>query len=98
MAEALKPDLTLLDIGLPNLNGIEAAKRIRQIVPGSRIVCLTQNSDEDIMRTALKPGPRDMSSRQVPEPKSCLRWLVVLGGSGFVSGIKRGRVLKRWDV
>jgi len=52
-ASELKPDLILLDIGLPGLNGIEAAKQIRQAVPGAKILFLTLNSDPDVARVAL---------------------------------------------
>ena len=55
-AEALKPDLIVLDIGLPKLNGIEAARQIRQFSPNSRIVFLSQNNDLDIVRAALSTG------------------------------------------
>ena len=54
--EDLKPDLILLDIGLPKLNGIEAAKRIRQCSPRSKIIFLSQNSDLDVVRAALGTG------------------------------------------
>ena len=54
--EELKPDLILLDIGLPKLNGIEAAGRIRQLSPNSRIVFLTQYNDRDVVRAALSTG------------------------------------------
>ena len=55
-AQELQPDLILLDIGLPNLNGLEAAKAIRQIAPKARIIFLTQNSDKEIVQAALSTG------------------------------------------
>ena len=55
-AEDLKPDLILLDIGLPKLNGIEAAQQIRQLSPNSRIVFVSQNRDPDVIRAALGTG------------------------------------------
>jgi len=55
-AGALKPDLIVLDIGLPNLNGIQAARQIRKVSPLSRIVFLTQESSADAVREALDLG------------------------------------------
>ena len=55
-AEELKPDLVVLDIGLPKLNGIEAARQIRRVFPNSKIVFLSQNNDLDVVRAALSTG------------------------------------------
>jgi|SRR5271155_23543 len=55
-AEELKPDLILLDIGLPTLNGIEAARQIRSLAPESKIIFLTQESSADVVREALSLG------------------------------------------
>ncbi len=55
-AEELKPDLIVLDVGLPNLSGIEAARQIRQRSPNSEIIFLSQNSDLDVVRAALGTG------------------------------------------
>src|ERR1700722_2806548 len=55
-AEELKPDLILLDIGLPTLNGIEAARRIRKLSPDSKIIFLSQESAADVIETALSLG------------------------------------------
>ena len=55
-AEALKPDLILLDIGLPELSGIEAARRIRTLSPMSKIIFLSQESSADVVEAALNTG------------------------------------------
>jgi DNA-binding NarL/FixJ family response regulator len=52
----LKPDLIVLDIGLPKLNGIEAARRIRKLVPESKILFLSQVSDAYVVHEALSLG------------------------------------------
>jgi len=55
-AVELKPDLILLDIGLPTLNGIEAARQIRKFAPESKIVFVSQESSADIVQEALSLG------------------------------------------
>jgi len=58
MAQALEPTVILLDIGLPKLNGIEAAKRINQSTPGTKIIFLTKENDADIVKHALSTGAK----------------------------------------
>jgi len=55
-SEELQPDLILLDIGLPTISGIEAARRIRKVAPKSKILFLTQELDVDVARVALSDG------------------------------------------
>jgi len=57
-AEKLQPDLILLDIGLPTLNGIEAARRIRKLSPQSKIIFVSQESSVDVVRETLATGAR----------------------------------------
>ena len=55
-AEELQPDLIVLDIGLPSLNGIEAARRIRKLSPKSKILFVSQESSADVVQEALALG------------------------------------------
>jgi|SRR5579871_3620339 len=55
-AEAVKPDVVVLDIAMPNLGGIEAAERIAAASPQTRIVILSMHSDEGYVLRALKAG------------------------------------------
>jgi len=89
-AEDLKPDLIVLDIGLPKLNGIEAARRIRHLSPSSTIVFLSQNNDPDVVRAALSTGAlgyvqkTDVRSDLLPAIEA------VLQGRQFVSSNIKG--------
>lgn len=58
MAGSLKPDVLVMDIGMPNLNGIEAARRITDAHPAIAIVMLSMHSDEGYVLRALKAGAR----------------------------------------
>jgi DNA-binding NarL/FixJ family response regulator len=84
-AVELQPDLILLDIGLPGLNGIEVARQIRSLVPQSNIIFLTQESSADVVEEALSLGARGY----VVKIKAAIELLTaveqVLLGETFVS-------------
>ena len=55
-AAALHPDLILLDIGLPKLNGLEAARQIRKVAPAAKILFISQEFSFDVVEAALRAG------------------------------------------
>src|SRR3954463_12062894 len=57
-AKELKPDLILLDVGLPTLNGIGAARQIRKFIPHVKIIFVTQESSAELAEEAFNSGGR----------------------------------------
>lgn len=55
-ATALKPDVILLDVAMPGMNGIAAAKRLRTTAPGSKVVILTVHQEEEYVYETLRAG------------------------------------------
>jgi DNA-binding NarL/FixJ family response regulator len=58
LATSLKPDLVLLDIGMPNLNGLEAARQILATSPNAAILILTMHDSDNVIREVLRAGAR----------------------------------------
>lgn len=84
-ARELRPELILLDIGLPNLNGLEAARQIHKLVPESKILFASENRDWEIVEEALRIGAlgylvkSDAAKELLPAVESILK------GKQFVS-------------
>lgn len=86
-AKELKPDLILLDIGLPRLNGIEAARQIRELAPESKIIFLSQESSPDIIQEALSLGARGYIVKTHAANELLTAIDAVMSGNRFVGSI-----------
>ena len=84
-AEELQPDLILLDIGLPTINGIEAAHRLSRLVPAARILFVSQNLDADVVATALGNGAKGYVRKENALTDLIPAVEAVLRGDRFVS-------------
>jgi DNA-binding NarL/FixJ family response regulator len=83
--EELKPDLVILDIGLPRLNGIEAARQIHRLTPESRIIFLSQESSPDVVQVALNLGAWGYVVKTRAGSDLLAAVDTILGGKRFVS-------------
>ncbi len=84
-AEALQPDLILLDINLPKLHGFEVAKEVRRLVPHAKLLFVSQESSPDIVRTALSLGALGYVQKMSAATDLLAAVEAVLGGQRFVS-------------
>jgi DNA-binding NarL/FixJ family response regulator len=84
-AEELKPDLILLDIGLPTLNGIEAARQIRQLSPDSKIIFVSQESSRKVVQEALSLGAQGYVVKAMAAHELLAAVEAVIAGKQFVS-------------
>jgi DNA-binding NarL/FixJ family response regulator len=84
-AAELKPDLILLDMDLPDLNGLQVAKRIREALPIAKVLFVSQLQDADVIATALNSGAcgyllkMDAAAELLPAIKATLQ------GQQFIS-------------
>jgi len=85
LAKSLKPDVVVMDIGMPNLNGIEAAHQMTEESPGLAIVMLSMHSDESYVLRALKAGARGYLLKDSAEADLTKAVHVVAGGKSFFS-------------
>jgi DNA-binding NarL/FixJ family response regulator len=79
MAEQLQPDLIVLDLNLPSLNGLEAARRIRRLSPASKVVMASEECSDDIVQEAIRSGAlgyvrkTEMASQLIPAIEAALQ-------------------------
>jgi len=92
-ADELKPDLVLLDISLPTLNGIEAARRIQQVSPNCKILFVSENRSPDIAEEALKTGAGGYVVKSEAAGELLPAIKAVLEGKRFISASLAGHFL-----
>lgn len=86
----LRPDLILLDIGLPKLNGVAAAQQIREVAPQSKIIFVTQETSADIMKEAIGLGGMGYVVKAKVESELLKAIDLVLEGKQFIgTGLTR---------
>jgi two-component system response regulator NreC len=85
LAKSLKPDVVVMDIGMPNLNGIEATHQIIQSHPEIAVVILSMHSDESYVLRVLKAGAKGYLLKDSAEADLIKAVHAVAGGKSFFS-------------
>jgi len=85
LASVHRPDIILLDVGMPRLNGTDAAQRLSEKLPSSRIIILSMHSDEGYVLKALKAGARGYLLKASPEADVLAAVRAVAAGHAYFS-------------
>ena len=87
MVKSLRPDVTVMDIGMPNLNGIEASHQITHSHPEIAVVMLSMHADESYVLRALKAGAKGYLLKDSAEADLIRAVRAVAGGKSFFSPV-----------
>ncbi len=72
MAYSLTPDVILMDVSMPEMDGVEACRQVRTSVPGTKVVMLTMHADQDVLANAIRAGAcgylvKDCSTEEIAD-------------------------------
>ena len=85
MADELKPEVIIMDVSMPGLNGIEATREICKAQPGTKIVLLTLHESPDLVRSAFRAGARGYLLKTDAEQELMKALTVVIGEGSYIS-------------
>jgi DNA-binding NarL/FixJ family response regulator len=94
LAEELKPEVIIMDVSMPGLNGIEASRVIRKSQPDMKIVLLTLHESPDLVRMAFRAGVRGYLLKTDAEQELVRALNVVLGEGSYISPKINSEVVK----
>ncbi|HEX6504306.1 MAG TPA: response regulator transcription factor [Terriglobales bacterium] len=81
LAESVKPEIIIMDVSMPGLNGLEATRIIRNILPDTKVLLLTLHCSSELVRSAFRAGARGYVLKSDAE-NELVRALNVLAGDG----------------
>jgi DNA-binding NarL/FixJ family response regulator len=96
--ERLQPDLILMDIGLASVNGIEAAKRVHECSPDTKILFVSENRSPEIAKKAMDTGANGYVVKTDARNELLPAIRVVLNGRRFISTSMAGHFLVETSV
>jgi DNA-binding NarL/FixJ family response regulator len=85
MADELKPEVIIMDVSMPGLNGIEATRAIRKTQPAVKIVLLTLHESADVVRNAFRAGARGYLLKTDAEQELVRALTAVIGDGAYIS-------------
>jgi len=94
LADELRPEVIIMDVSMPGLNGIEATRAIRKTQPGVKIVLLTLHESSELLRSAFRAGARGYLLKTDAEQELVRALTVVIGEGAYISPKMDSEVVK----
>jgi DNA-binding NarL/FixJ family response regulator len=95
-ALALRPDLCILDVGMPRLTGLQAAREIRAHVPEARVLILSMHDDEHYLFEALKAGASGYVLKREADQDLVGAIRAVNNGDAFLTNAAERSIIREW--
>ena len=95
LAAALKPEIIVMDVSMLGLNGLEATRIIRDVLPTAKVLLLTLHSSTELVRSAFRAGARGYVLKSGAEHELIRALNVVLGDGTYVSPAIDGNVAQK---
>ena len=92
-AEQLKPDIILLDVSMPLLNGVEAARMLRNAVPGAKVIFVTMHADATYVAGAFRAGASGYVLKRCASLELLNAIHQVLSGRSYITPLIRNDIL-----
>ncbi|HMC53070.1 MAG TPA: response regulator transcription factor, partial [Acidimicrobiales bacterium] len=97
-AEDLAPDVVLMDVRMPKVNGIDAARTIRGIAPSTRILMLTVSDEEDDLYEAIKAGANGYLLKEISVEEVAEAIRAVVQGQSLISPSMASKLLTEFNT
>lgn len=96
LAESLKPDVFLMDINMPVMNGVEATERIKSISPESKIIILSIHDDENYVSQVIASGASGYLLKEMDSDAMIEAVQVVAGGAAYIHPKVTGKLINEY--
>jgi two-component system, NarL family, response regulator NreC len=95
-AQELSPDVLIMDVSMPKLNGLRATKKLKEVCPQVKVVALTRHNDESYLQELLRAGASGYVLKQSPTTEMLHAIRTVGAGNSYLDPAVTGRVMSRY--
>lgn len=93
MAQELQPDVVVMDVTMPELNGLKATRKLKQLCPQMKILTLTRHTDDGYLQELLRAGASGYVLKQSPSSEMLRAIRAIAKGGNYLDPTVTGRVI-----